>query len=86
MKNTTQQLVLVIATAIASSTLTILVGIFCAIVYIIQPFQKDAVDRGFATWEVTNNATGSTKFTWNEFATTLHPENPDNVLADMEIQ
>lgn len=32
----------------------------------IFPTQKLAVDRGFAKWEVVDNAMGSTKFVWND--------------------
>jgi hypothetical protein len=84
MKNTTKQLILVIGIAISSSILTIMVGLVCMYIYVIQPFQKDAVDRGFAVWEVTDNATGTTKFTWNEFAQAMHPDNPDNLFAQIE--
>jgi hypothetical protein len=84
MKNTTEQFILVIGVAISSSILTALVGFVCMWIYVIQPFQKQAVDLGFASWEVTNNATGSTKFTWNEFASALHPDNPDNFFSQIE--
>ena len=72
------------AVAITSSLVTLVVGGFAVLIYIVQPFQKEAVDRGFAEWTVTNNATGSTKFTWNEFATAVHPANPDNFFAQLE--
>lgn len=78
------QLILVIGTAIASSLLTFLVGSVFVLFYIIQPFNKEAVDRGFATWEVIDNSTGQTKFAWNEFATALHPDNPDNFFEEIE--
>jgi hypothetical protein len=84
MKDKTYQIVLVIGTSIFSSMLTLLVGMIFVLFYIIQPFQKEAVDRGFATWEVTDNATGSTKFTWNEFAQALHPDNPNNFFEEIE--
>jgi len=42
--------------------------VVCGFIYIIQPFQKDAVDKGFAIWEVTNNATGQTKFQWVDYS------------------
>ena len=54
--------------AITSSVLTALVGSIAVYLYIVLPFQKAAVDRGFALWEVTNNATGSTKFVWVEYS------------------
>lgn len=84
MKTNTYQTLLVIATAISSSLLTLIVGGICAVIFIIQPFNKEAVDRGFATWEVVDNSTGQTKFTWNEFATALHPSNPNNLFAEIE--
>lgn len=64
---------------ILSATLVALLLLF----NVILPFQKAAVDRGFATWEVTNNAIGTTKFTWNELAQGLHRANPD-VLTQNE--
>ena len=54
--------------ALTSSVLTALMIILYGIVYVIQPFQKEAVDRGFAIWEVTNNATGWTKFQWVDYS------------------
>lgn len=79
-----QQLILIIGTAIGSSMLTLTLGALAMVFYVVQPFQKEAVDRGFATWEVTNNATGATKFTWNEFATALNPANPNQMFAEIE--
>lgn len=64
-------------TALSSSLLTVALGSIIVILYVVMPFQKAAVDKGFATWEVTNNATGSTKFTWNEAVAGLHRPNPD---------
>ena len=55
-------------TALISSAMTALVLVICGIVYIVLPFQKEAVDRGFAIWEVTNNATGWTKFQWVDYS------------------
>jgi len=43
----------------------------------LQPMRKEAVDRGFATWFVTDNATGQTEFRWNEVDQTVHAANPD---------
>lgn len=84
MKPKTSQLILVIGTAIASSVLTLTIGSLAVIFYVIQPFNKEAVDRGFATWEVIDNSTGRTKFAWNEFAQAMHPDNPDIFLAEIE--
>jgi putative Mn2+ efflux pump MntP len=55
-------------TALISSVMTASLLVVCGFIYIIQPFQKDAVDRGFAIWEVTNNATGQTKFQWVDYS------------------
>jgi hypothetical protein len=77
MKNKTEQLILVIGVAISSSLLTALVGFVCVLFYVIQPYQKEAVDRGFASWDVVDNATGSTKFSWNVLAESLQPANSD---------
>ena len=73
-----------IGVAILSSFMTLVVCGVSAIFLIVQPFHKEAVDRGFASWEVVSNATGKTKFTWNEFATALHPDNGANLFAEIE--
>jgi len=54
--------------ALTSSAITILLGLVAVQLYVIQPFQKEAIDRGFALWEVTDNATGSTKFQWVDYS------------------
>jgi hypothetical protein len=54
--------------ALTSSTITILLGLVAVQLYVIQPFQKEAIDRGFALWEVTDNATGSTQFQWVDYS------------------
>lgn len=69
---------------VTSSLMTLIVGSLCVFMFIIEPFHKEAVDRGFARWEVTNNATGATKFAWNELATALHPENPDKFFEQLD--
>ncbi len=63
-----QHIILVIVTALATSLTTALLGSIAVLLYVIQPFQKEAVDRGFALWEVTDNATGSTKFHWVDYS------------------
>ena len=73
-----------IAVAVASSVMTLTTCAVLVVLFIIQPFHKEAVNRGFATWEVIDNSTGKTKFTWNEFATALHPDNPENLFAEIE--
>ena len=55
-----------IAVALMSSLVTTLVCSLAAILFVLQPLQKQAIERGFASWVVTNNATGATKFAWNE--------------------
>lgn len=55
-----------IAVALMSSLLTLVLTGIAVCVFIITPFNKAAVDRGFASWVVTNTATGATKFAWNE--------------------
>jgi hypothetical protein len=32
--------------------------------FVVQPFKREAVVNGHATWEVINRSTGKTKFTW----------------------
>lgn len=64
--------------ALFSSALTATAAVVLGLLFVVQPFQKAAVDRGFATWEVTDNATGTTRFVWNEKAQALlHDANPD---------
>ncbi len=70
-----------IGVALLSSFFTLVVCGIAAIFLIVQPFHKEAVERGFANWEVINNATGATRFTWNEFAYAVHP---DNILDEIE--
>ena len=55
-------------TAIISSATTAALLVVCGFVYIVLPFQKEAVDKGFAIWEVTNNATGQTRFQWVDYS------------------
>jgi hypothetical protein len=63
-----QHIILVIVTALASSLTTALLGSLAVLLYVIQPFQKEAVDRGFALWEITNTATGRTQFHWVDYS------------------
>ena len=55
-------------TAFISSITTAALLSVCTLVYIVLPFQKEAVDKGFAVWDVTNNATGQTKFQWVDYS------------------
>jgi hypothetical protein len=68
---------IIISTALTSSILT--AALVSAVLYfnVLLPMRKEAVDRGFATWQVTDNATGATKFGWNEIDQTVHEQNPD---------
>jgi len=52
--------------ALMSSLLTLMLAAIAVCVFIVMPFHKAAVDRGFASWVVTNTATGATKFAWSE--------------------
>jgi hypothetical protein len=63
-----KQYIILTVTALTSSIITALLGLVAIQLYVIQPFQKEAVDRGFAIWEVKNNATGSTKFHWVDYS------------------
>jgi hypothetical protein len=63
-----KQYIILTVTALTSSILTALLGSVAVLLYVIQPFQKEAVDRGFAIWEVKNNATGSTQFHWVDYS------------------
>tara|TARA_R110000868_G_scaffold103681_6_gene285353 strand:+ start:525 stop:770 length:246 start_codon:yes stop_codon:yes gene_type:complete len=68
MKTKLTNILAIAIAAFTSSVLTALLGFIAVYVYIILPFQKDAVDKGFAVWEVTDNATGSTQFQWVEYS------------------
>ena len=68
MKTKLTNILTITITAFTSSVLTALVGFLAVHFYLIQPFQKDAVDRGFAIWEVTDNATGETEFQWVDYS------------------
>lgn len=63
-------------TALLSSVLTAAICYYLAIHYVLQPFQKEAVDRDYASWFVTDTATGATQFDWNE----VIPEN--NIIVE----
>lgn len=60
--------IILTVTALTSSIITALLGSVAVLLFVIQPFQKEAIDRGFAIWEVTNNATGSTRFQWVDYS------------------
>jgi hypothetical protein len=60
--------IILTVTALTSSIVTALLGSIAVLLYIIQPFRKEAIDKGFAIWEVTDNATGSTKFQWVDYS------------------
>jgi len=68
-----------IVVALTSSLLTLILASIAVCVFIIAPFNKAAVDRGFASWIVTNTATGATKFAWNEPASV-----EENFFAQIE--
>jgi len=68
-----------IVVALTSSLLTLILASVAVCVFIIAPFNKAAVDRGFASWIVTNTATGATKFAWNEPASV-----EENFFAQIE--
>jgi hypothetical protein len=63
-----KQYIILTVTALTASIMTAILGSIAVLLYIVQPFQKEAVDRGFAIWEVTDNATGSTKFHWVDYS------------------
>lgn len=56
----------VILISILSSMLTLIVTLLSVQIFMFAPFKKEAVDKGFASWQVIDNATGQTRFTWNE--------------------
>ncbi len=80
----THQIILVVVTAITSALITATVGVIYVTLNVYQPFTKEAVDRGFANWEVVDNSTGKTEFTWNEFAYAVHPDNPNTFFDEIE--
>jgi len=78
MKNKLKQLSILAATALMSSIVTLIGGYIYVTLHIVQPFQKEAVDREYASWIVTNTATGATSFQWSEIVPEI------NVLAQNE--
>lgn len=78
MKNKLKQLTIVAATALMSSIVTLIAGYIYVTLHIVQPFQKEAVDREYASWVVTDTANGKTMFQWNEVVPEI------NVLAQNE--
>lgn len=79
MKNKLNQILIIAIAAFTSSALTAATGYFYVLFFVVQPFQKEAVDNGFATWEVVDNANGATKFAWYLNASVVH-----NTLDDIE--
>jgi len=79
MKNKLIQIGYLAIAALSSSLLTLAVGYFYVTFYVLQPFQKEAVDNGFAQWVVTDTANGATKFAWNQNAEVIY-----NVLNENE--
>jgi hypothetical protein len=78
MKTKINNILIISATALSSSLLTAALGYFAVVFYIVQPFHKQAVDQGFAAWEVVDTANGTTKFIWNDnVGPALHKTNPD---------
>lgn len=75
--------ILMALTSILSIICTCIVFVF---VYIF-PTQKIAVDRGFAKWEVVDNAMGSTKFVWNDLQEidTTGFTDPDAEVQSMDL-
>lgn len=69
-----------IALALGSSAMTIAATYLVILICVIQPMKKEAVDRGFASWQVVNNATGFTVFAWNEIDATIHGANPNTIF------
>lgn len=65
---TMKQYIILTVTALTASIMTAILGSIAGVLYIVQPFQKEAVDRGFAIWEVTDNATGATDFQWVDYS------------------
>lgn len=63
-----KQYIILTVTALTSSLVTAALVTLAGIFYVIQPMQKEAVDRGFAIWEVTDNSNGSTVFQWVEYS------------------
>jgi hypothetical protein len=60
-----KQTCILVVTALSASVTTLVAGYLYVTLHIVQPMQKEAVDNGFATWLVTDSATGATKFAWN---------------------
>lgn len=50
--------------------LTFILGIIltflACMIFMAAPLKKQAVERGFAEWQVTDNSIGATKFVWKE--------------------
>lgn len=67
MKNKLKQIGIITATALMASASTAIAGYIYVVLYIVQPFQKEAVDRDYASWLVTDNGTGKTVFQWNDY-------------------
>ena len=51
--------------------------------FVVMPFKRDAVEKGFATWQVINNSTGRTQFTWNS---PLHEHSILDEIENMDLK
>ena len=71
MKNKLKHIGIITAAALMASATTAIAGYFYVLFYVVQPFQKEAVDKDYASWIVINNATGETEFQWNDYVAEL---------------
>jgi hypothetical protein len=51
---------------VLSMGLGILVALAIASFVFVSPLKKEAVERGYAEWQVTDNSIGATRFVWKE--------------------
>jgi len=74
------------AVAAFSSLLTLSIAAVAVEYYITRPFQKEAVELGYAQWNITDNSSGSTDFGWiiDPTGSGLHRPNPDNMFTQIE--
>lgn len=74
MKNTYEITVAIIVAVITSSAFWLAVAVL-PLGRGINEYRKQAVDRGFAYWKITDASTGATEFSWAE---------PTNLLDQLE--
>lgn len=71
-----KQYIILAVSCFVSSVTTAAALYIAGTIYILQPFKKQAVEMGAADWVVTDTATGTTEFQWNELVAEVYGDMP----------